>query len=110
MGTKCCWKENKDNSENQKDVEVNKTDTKKKESQKDNQKKNVNIKRKSLKSLKEIPLQNNKSKEDVKKENVGDIQDKRSSTASFHSATSCNDTKQNQIANNNDIIDEKYQG
>ena len=110
MGTKCCWKENKDNSENQKDVEVNKTDTKKKESLKDNQKKNVNIKRKSLKTLKEIPLETKKSKEDVKKETVGDIQDKRSSTTSFHSATSCNDTTQNSISNNNELIDEKYQG
>ena len=109
MGTKCCWKENKDTSENQKDVEVNKTDTKKKEAQKDNQKKNVIIKRKDIKR-KSYPLLDKKSKEDVKKETVGDIPDKRSSTASFHSATSFNDTTQHPISNNNDIVDEKYQG
>ena len=107
MGTKCCWKENKDNSENQKDAEVNKTEAKKQGSQKDNQKKNVSIKKKSYTYS---SLQNKKSKEEVKKEIVGEIQDKRSSTASFHSATSFNENAHNPSFNNNDIIDEKYQG
>merc|ERR1712150_48413 len=47
--------------------------------------------------------------QDVKKE-VVDFQDKRSSTASFHSATSLNEIVHNSISNNNDINASKYQG
>ena len=104
MGTKCCWKENKDNSENQTDAKDEKPDVKKKDNAKE--KKNANnIKRKSY------PLQSKKGKEDLKKEETGvDVLDKRSSTASFHSATSCNDNSQILNPNNSNIISSQYQG
>ena len=107
MGTKCCWAENKDNSENQSDIKVDKSDAKKKESTKD--KKSV-IKRSDIKR-KSYPLQSKKGKEELKKEDSKvDALDKRSSTASFHSATSCNDNIQVSNPNNTEIIDSKYQG
>ena len=105
MGTKCCWKENKDNSENQTDVDVKKSDVKKKEVKILEDKKNVNnIKRKSY------PLQNKKDKGGLKKEDSAiDVLDKRSSTASFHSATSCNESSPVSNPTNSDISS-KYQG
>ena len=104
MGTKCCWTENKDNSENQTDVKKEKSDIKKKDNKKDKKNEN-NIKRKSY------PLQSKKGKEELKKEDSGiDILDKRSSTASFHSATSFNDNNQISSAKNTDITLSKYQG
>ena len=104
MGTKCCWTENKDNSENQTDVKKEKSDIKKKDNKKDKKNEN-NIKRKSY------PLQSKKGKEELKKEESGvDVLDKRSSTASFHSATSFNDNNQISSANNTDITSSKYQG
>ena len=104
MGTKCCWKENKDNSENQTDVKKEKSDVKKKDNTKVKKNEN-NIKRKSY------PLQSKKGKEELKKEESGvDVLDKRSSTASFHSATSFNDNNQISSANNIDITSSKYQG
>ena len=108
MGTKCCWKENKDNSENQ-NVNVNKPSGRK-QTGKDNHKKDVNPKRKSfpLRSITEISIPNKKNKEEIKKDI--DVQDKRSSTASFHSASSCNDTLNTSSSNNNNILSDKYQG
>ena len=104
MGTKCCWKENKDNSENQTDVKKEKSDAKKKDHTKDKKNEN-NIKRKSY------PLQSKKGKEELKKEEPAiDVLDKRSSTASFHSATSFNDNNQISSANNTNITLSKYQG
>lgn len=106
MGTKCCWTENKDTSENQTDVNINKSDVKKQEAVKD--KKSV-IKRKDIKR-KSYPLQNKKDKDGLKKDDSTiDVLDKRSSTASFHSATSCNEN--NQVSNpTNAVISSKYQG
>ena len=75
MGTKCCWAENKDNSENQSDIKVEKPDAKK------NKDKKSVIKRSDIKR-KSYPLQSKKGKEELKKEDSKvDALDKRSSTA-----------------------------
>ena len=102
MGTKCCWKENKDNQEHR-SVDANKFGETK-EARKGDNKKNVNIKRKSY------PSQNKKNNGKLKRIQDIEIQEKRSSTASFHSASSFIETTNTSISNNNDSFDAKYQG
>ena len=101
MGTNCCWKENKDANDSQSGnvskPEANKEDDKKRDVKK-------KAKRKSTSSL------TKQTKEvEVKKETL-EVLEKRSSTASFHSATSFNETIHNSSFTNSSIIDEKYQG
>ena len=109
MGTKCCWQENEDNPEHKSANENN--SYKAKEVRKADNNENVNLKRKSY------PLQNknNKFKElkriqDLKLKEDIDTQEKRSSTASFHSASSLDDRTNTSFTFNNDSFDTKYQG
>ena len=101
MGTNCCWKENKDANDSQ-SGNVSKPEANKEEDKKRDVKKKA--KRKSTSSL------TKQTKEvEVKKETL-EVLEKRSSTASFHSATSFNENIHNSSFTNSSIIDEKYQG
>ena len=101
MGTNCCWKENKDANDSQ-SGNVSKSEANKEEDKKRDVKKKA--KRKSTSSL------TKQTKEvEVKKETL-EVLEKRSSTASFHSATSFNENIHNSSFTNSSIIDEKYQG
>ena len=101
MGTNCCWKENKDANDSQSGnvskPEANKDDDKKRDVKK-------NAKRKSSSSL------TKQTKEVEVKKETQEVLEKRSSTASFHSATSFNENIHNSSFTNSSIIDEKYQG
>ena len=109
MGTKCCWQENNDNSE-QKSANSY-ASVKEKDARTADNNKNVNIKRKSY------PLQNKNHKQkdlkrlqDLKLKEDIEIQDKRSSTASFHSASSFDETTITSFSTNNGSFDARYQG
>ena len=103
MGTNCCWKENKDANDSQ-NGNVSKPEANKEDDKKRDVKKKTTAKRKSTSSL------TKQTKEvEVKKETL-EVLEKRSSTASFHSATSFNETIHNSSFTNSSIIDEKYQG
>ena len=101
MGTNCCWKENKDANDSQNGnvskPEANKEDDKKRDVKK-------KAKRKSTSSL------TKQTKEVEVKKETQEVLEKRSSTASFHSATSFNENIHNSSFTNSSIIDEKYQG
>ena len=104
MGTNCCWQENEESPKNKK-VNVNKP-----VEQKGNGKpipKKEAVKYKDVKR-KSYPLQNKKNKEDIKKDT--EAQDKRSSTASFHSASSSTEVVPTLISNNSNIPADRYQG
>ena len=108
MGTKCCWQENDDNPEH-KSANANNS-YKAKEVRKADNNENVNLKRKSY------PLQNKNNKfkdlkriQDLKLKEDIDTQEKRSSTASFHSASSFDETTITSFSTNKRRQDIQYE-
>ena len=122
MGTKCCWRENKDTPRPAEQKTINtsaSSDSRGGNLQQDNFNKNtgVKIKRKALKQNNNKSSSKEKLLKKEKLETVATSQDKRSSTASFHSASSSihedhNVQQKRQRPSSNDIkiFDDKYQG
>ena len=106
MGTNCCWKENKDANDSQ-SGNVSKPEANKEDDKKRDVKKNANAKNAKRKSSSSLTKQ---TKEVEVKKETQEVLEKRSSTASFHSATSFNENIHNSSFTNSSIIDEKYQG
>ena len=122
MGTTCCWSDNKDTprpAEQKTNNRSASSDSRGGNLPQDNFNKNtdVKIKRKALKHNNNKSSSKEKLLKKEKLDTVATGQDKRSSTASFHSASSSIHEDQNihpkqqrSPSNNTDIFDDKYQG